>query len=165
MSKPGSKYYPLFAYLHERDQDEVTLTFAQIEKILGKPLPEGARIERGWWSNRRSASPQAKAWLDAGYKVAAVDLQRRQVVFAVPAKLASRYVVERDGDTILWNAGLIKALREHMNMSQAQFARVLGVRQQTVSEWETGAYAPTRATSKHLTLVAERAGFRYGADL
>jgi len=94
-----------------------------------------------------------------------VDLQRRRVVFALPTKLASRYRVERDGDTFLWNAGLIKALHEHMNMSLAEFARELGVRQQTVSEWETGAYAPTRATSKHLTLVAERAGFGYGADL
>lgn len=164
MSKRGSKYHPLFTYLRERGQDEVTLTFAQIEKILGKPLPEGALIERGWWSNRRRSSPQARAWLDAGYKVMTVDLQRRQVVFAIPAKIAGRYVVQREGDTVLWNAELIRALRGHMNMSQAEFARQLGVRQQTVSEWETGVYAPTRATSKHLTLVAERAKFRYDAE-
>jgi hypothetical protein len=75
MSKPGSKYHPLFIYLRERGQDEITLTFAQIEKVLGEALPEGARIERGWWSNRRRASPQAEAWLSAGYKVAAVDHQ------------------------------------------------------------------------------------------
>ena len=38
------------------------------------------------------------------------------------------------------------------------------MRQQTVSEWETGVYAPTRATSKFLTLVAERAGFNFGEE-
>jgi DNA-binding transcriptional regulator YiaG len=48
-----------------------------------------------------------------------------------------------------------------MHLTQQQFAAVLGVRQQTVSEWEVGAYEPTRATCHHLTLVAERAGFQY----
>jgi DNA-binding transcriptional regulator YiaG len=48
-----------------------------------------------------------------------------------------------------------------MGLTQAQFAEELGVRQQTVSEWEQGLYAPTRATAKHLTLVAERAEFIY----
>lgn len=162
MAKSGSKYHPLFTYLRARGQDEVTLTFAQIEKVLDSALPEGSHIERGWWGNRKRSSPQASAWLNAGYKVMSVDLQRKQVTFAVPAKIAARYVVEHDGDTILWHADLIKALRGHMSLNQAEFARHLGVRQQTVSEWETGAYTPTRATSKHLTLVAEQAGFTYG---
>jgi hypothetical protein len=38
-------------------------------------------------------------------------------------------------------------------------AQVLGVRQQTISEWETGAYQPSRGRSRHLDLVAEQAGF------
>jgi DNA-binding transcriptional regulator YiaG len=53
-------------------------------------------------------------------------------------------------------------LRQYLGLSQAQFAEQLGVRQQTISEWETGMYAPSRATRKYLTLVAERAGFSYG---
>jgi DNA-binding transcriptional regulator YiaG len=36
------------------------------------------------------------------------------------------------------------------------------VRQQTVSEWETGAYRPRGASDRLLTIVAERAGFAYG---
>jgi DNA-binding transcriptional regulator YiaG len=48
-----------------------------------------------------------------------------------------------------------------MGLSQSQFAEELGVRQQTISEWETSAYEPNRATSKHLNLVAEKAGFKY----
>ncbi len=39
----------------------------------------------------------------------------------------------------------------------------LGVRQQTVSEWETGAYQPRGASERLLTIVAERAGFEYDA--
>ncbi len=64
-------------------------------------------------------------------------------------------------DTLQWNSELIRALRLHMGLTQAGMAKELGVRQQTVSEWEKGIYTPTRASSKHLTLVAEKAAFRY----
>ncbi len=40
----------------------------------------------------------------------------------------------------------IRALRRRSGMSQADFARHLGVRQQTISEWETGRYAPRGAS-------------------
>ncbi|MBI3967911.1 MAG: hypothetical protein HY329_19915 [Chloroflexi bacterium] len=35
------------------------------------------------------------------------------------------------------------------------------MRQQTVSEWETGQYRPRGASARLLTLIAERAGFEY----
>ena len=96
--------------------------------------------------------------MGAGYHVVDVDLTAETVRFE---KAILTYTVEKLGDTVLWNSGMIKALRQHMGMSQGELADELGVRQQTVSEWETGAYAPSRATSKHLGLVAERAGFAY----
>jgi DNA-binding transcriptional regulator YiaG len=48
-------------------------------------------------------------------------------------------------------------------MTQEELARELNVRQQTISEWETGQYRPRGASEKLLSLVAERAGFRYGS--
>jgi DNA-binding transcriptional regulator YiaG len=48
-------------------------------------------------------------------------------------------------------------------MNQGQFAKELGLRQQTVSEWENGIYAPKRSLCKYLSLVAERADFKYEA--
>jgi DNA-binding transcriptional regulator YiaG len=60
-----------------------------------------------------------------------------------------------------WDAESIKALREHMDLSQQALADELGMRQQTISEWETGMYKPRRSTSKYLSLIAERAGFEY----
>jgi hypothetical protein len=38
----------------------------------------------------------------------------------------------------------------------------MGVRQQTISEWETGAYAPRGASERLLTIIADRAGFAWG---
>jgi DNA-binding transcriptional regulator YiaG len=60
-----------------------------------------------------------------------------------------------------WDARSVKGLRRHLDLTQAQLAEELGVRQQTVSEWETGQYTPRGASEKLLTLVAERGGFSY----
>ena len=60
-----------------------------------------------------------------------------------------------------WDAESIKALREHMGLSQQALADELEMRQQTISEWETGMYKPRRSTGKYLTIIAERAGFEY----
>lgn len=156
--KVGSKYYPLFSHLQQAAGEPVSLRFAQIEQLLGIVLPDSARARAGWWSNRSRGAVQAAAWMGAGYHVTGVDLEAETVRFE---KAQLTYTVEKSGDTVLWNSGMIKALRQHMDMSQGELAEELGVRQQTVSEWETGAYAPSRATSKHLGLVAERAGFAY----
>lgn len=61
-----------------------------------------------------------------------------------------------------WDAGEIKRLRAHLGLTQQQLADEMGTRQQTISEWETGMYRPRGASATLLTLVAERAGFRYG---
>jgi len=61
-----------------------------------------------------------------------------------------------------WDAEGVRGLRRHLALTQGQLAEELGVRQQTVSEWETGAYRPRGASERLLTLVAERAGFVYG---
>jgi len=158
--KASSKYYPLYEYLNLSGEDEITLTYAEIETLLGQELPRSARTHRGWWGNRKAAS-QASAWMDAGYSMENLDLDGERVTFRKPLR---RYEVRREGDLVLWDGTLIKALRTYMGVSQTQFADHLGVRQQTVSEWETGVYAPSRATCKYLSLIAERAGFGYGEE-
>ena len=123
---------------------------------MNEALPESARSKRAWWSNRTKGALQASAWMEAGYRVEDVDLDRQQVTFR---KSTINYQVQRVGDTVLWNSQLIKALRLHMGLTQAEFAQRLGVRQATVSQWENSAYEPTLATSKYLTLIAEQARF------
>jgi DNA-binding transcriptional regulator YiaG len=60
-----------------------------------------------------------------------------------------------------WDAGKVRALRRHLEMTQDEMARELGTRQQTISEWETGMYQPRGLSERLLSLVAERAGFEY----
>ena len=154
------KYASLGQALSASGQDRITLTFFEIETLLGEPLPRSARNRRDWWANRKKAS-QAAAWMEAGYQVYGLNLAEQRVTFK---KQAQGYLIRREGENIAWDGETIKALRLHMGMNQAEFAEQLGVRQQTISEWETGSYAPSRATRKYLTLVAERAGFLYGQE-
>ncbi|MCC5628457.1 helix-turn-helix domain-containing protein [Nostoc sphaeroides] len=156
--KEGSKYQPLLEFLRGNDQNEITLSFAEIETLINDILPESARNKRAWWSNRSKGALQASAWIEAGYRVEEVDFDKQQIKFYKPP---NNFQVQLKGDTVLWNGELIKALRLHMGLTQAEFAERLGVYQQTVSQWENSAYQPTLATSKYLTLVADQAGFKY----
>ncbi len=61
-----------------------------------------------------------------------------------------------------WDANQIRSLRDHLKLTQDALAEELNVRQQTVSEWETGQYQPRGASEKVLTIIAERAEFQYG---
>jgi len=61
-----------------------------------------------------------------------------------------------------WEASSVRALRRHLGLSQSDLAEELGVRQQTVSEWETGLYRPRGASARVLAIIAERASFQYG---
>ena len=161
MSKAHAKYALLAEYLQRQNGDTVTLGFAQITSLIGTPLPQSAYAGRGWWANRERASSQAAAWMGAGFRVETIDLAAQTVTFVRAHRRRAAYTVRKSGDTVLWDADLIKALRAYMNLNQSQFAEHMGVRQQTVSEWEVGTYEPTRATCKYLMLVAEKAGFRY----
>lgn len=59
-----------------------------------------------------------------------------------------------------WDADRVKALRAYLGMTQQTFANELGVRQQTVSEWEKGMYRPRGATVTLLNIIAKQQGFK-----
>lgn len=155
--KPGSKYYPLFEHLQHCNQAVVTLTFLEIEALMGCLLPTSARAKKNWWSNRDSASAlQAGAWVSAGYQVNAVDLAQQKVTFQT---FQAAYNVQRKHGEIEWNGKAIKALRACKGLNQEQFASELGVRRETVSEWENSKYEPDRSKRKLLDIIAKQASF------
>lgn len=51
-----------------------------------------------------------------------------------------------------WDAESIRRARKARNLTQAELADGLGCRQQTISEWELGMYAPKNAYQKLLTM-------------
>lgn len=88
--RPGSamfavpaEYRALHKYLDERFADTVVLTFAEIEDLLGSPLPERARLQPEWWVNAEedtSPSPQSRSWIQAS-RTAKANLTAQTVVF------------------------------------------------------------------------------------
>ena len=54
-----------------------------------------------------------------------------------------------------------RRLRINCLLTQQDLADRMGVRQQTVSEWETGLHLPRYSTSKHLNLIAQEVKFSY----
>lgn len=63
-----------------------------------------------------------------------------------------------------WDAKAIRRLRRHARLSQRELAEELNARQQTISEWERGAYAPRGTSARLLTRVAEDLQFPFETD-
>ncbi len=80
-----SKYDPLRDMLLKipPNVSEKTLTFSEIERILGFRLPRSAYDHRPWWANPSSANdhPYAQSWLSAGWKVDIVNQSLQWVRF------------------------------------------------------------------------------------
>src|ERR1700722_7679321 len=94
-----SKYSPLAVFLRAQQRDEVRMMFAQIERIIGSPLPRSHQY-RAWGSNNSFNSLMTKVWLDAGFQSAEVDLKRRRLVFRkigsqAPATFSTEKEVQR----------------------------------------------------------------------
>jgi DNA-binding XRE family transcriptional regulator len=154
---PKSKYYPLFKYLSRQpDTEPIKLSFAEIEKILAKPLPTTALTTRAWWAN--SHTPHGRSWQEANWLVDSVDFENKEVVFR-PARITYRVTPIRKSKS--WTGQQVKALREFAGWSQQELADRLAVRQQTVSDWEVGNHTARRSMGKLLEMIAREIGFPY----
>ena len=75
-----SKYDRLTEHLNRLPDNprEVTLTFKNLELVLGFALPKSAIDYRQWWENPSDTKnrSQARAWTAAGYKVDTVQLKK-----------------------------------------------------------------------------------------
>jgi DNA-binding XRE family transcriptional regulator len=155
---PNSKYYPLYEYLKKQTTSTqlLELTFVEVEAIINDSLPATAQSIRAWWAN--SPTAQGKAWQEADWLVDDVDFEEKYVVFR-PARITYRISPIRKSQG--WSADEIKSLREHTGWSQQELAQQLGVRQQTVSDWELGIHASRRSMGKLLQMIAETVGYPY----
>lgn len=70
------KYDPLRDYLIKCGNDEVTLSFADIESILGRALPPSASNYDAWWANITARS-RSTAMPNRGIQP---DTRRRPIV-------------------------------------------------------------------------------------
>lgn len=76
-----SKYAPLESHLRDSGRERVPMTFREIERVIGVPLPKSALRHRALWSNNPANWVMTNAWLAAGYATEQVDMQNRKLVF------------------------------------------------------------------------------------
>jgi hypothetical protein len=79
----GTKYHPLFEHLLFSGQGRLSMTFSEIEHVIGGLLPPSARKREEWWSNSPNGHSQARAWLRASYRTSQVNLASETVDFVL----------------------------------------------------------------------------------
>lgn len=75
-------YEPLMKHLDSLHSDSWNASFAEIERILHRKLPDSAYDYRPWWGNQKKGNhSQAKAWREVGWETRDVNLERKVVRF------------------------------------------------------------------------------------
>jgi hypothetical protein len=77
----SKKYGALGEFLRCQSADEVPMSFAEIERVIGSALPPNSQNHPAWWSNSPGNNVMTKVWLDAGFKSERVDIKGRKLVF------------------------------------------------------------------------------------
>lgn len=103
-----SKYEPLTTFLADQWTEEVPMTFAEIEAVIGARLPNSKQYP-AWWSNNPDNNVMTHAWLAAGYRTERVDIGGEKLVFRKETASAAR-----KGPKGSAGVGLLLRLRTHL---------------------------------------------------
>lgn len=79
-SRHKGKYRALWQWLGDQEADQVTVSFRDIEELIGMPLPTSSRRHAAHWHSFEG-SAVARAIIDAGWKATDVSLQQERVTF------------------------------------------------------------------------------------
>lgn len=78
------EFEPLRRWLEDQKaagETNLRIGFDELDLLFLNNLPESARRHRSWWENDLSTHAQAAAWLNAGWLVQDVDLEKGDVIF------------------------------------------------------------------------------------
>ena len=86
------------------------MSFADIERVIHDKLPGSAEKFAQWWSNNPKNNVMTRAWLEAGYRSARIDIKGRRLVFRkAGSELGGRSAPMSSNDDPL--AGLYGAMK------------------------------------------------------
>lgn len=72
-------YGRLTDHLAARTERTAILTFDELERLVGAPLPDDAYDRRAWWDEK--GRPHSRSWHRAGWRVEAANVLGRVVTF------------------------------------------------------------------------------------
>jgi hypothetical protein len=76
-----AEWLSLYTYLEQRYATTVVLTFSQMESLLGRALPEAARTDGEWWTDRASRAGRCSNAWTAARRAATPNLAAGTVAF------------------------------------------------------------------------------------
>jgi hypothetical protein len=82
------KYDSLGSFLRDQKASAIPMTFVEVERVIGHPLPRSSQYP-AWWSNNPSNNVMTQVWLDAGFKTEHVDVAGKKLVFRRVSPLQS----------------------------------------------------------------------------
>lgn len=74
MKKMEKKYIPLAQFFETCTQTTLTLTYDELQNIMGHELPNAAYLNLSWWKKTKAPSTHFFAWTNSNYKVIHVTL-------------------------------------------------------------------------------------------
>ena len=80
------RYLPLFDYFGNCEKTKITLSFTEIEEILGFPLSPSQKSGKWAWYRRSGMLSMADAWCYQGYKMKHLDFMEQKVSFETVAE-------------------------------------------------------------------------------
>jgi hypothetical protein len=102
-----SVYAPLQDHLKSLKYKHWKASFAEIERVLSRPLPKSAYHYQAWWANQEGAGhSQTAAWRGAGWRTANLDLVSRTVEFERIERSEARAVEVRAPVDLLRKAAM-----------------------------------------------------------
>jgi len=112
-----AKYEPLADYLSatiEGPEHHATLTlsFDELEKVLGSPLPRSARRSPSFWGNDPTHT-QARAWVSRGWMTRLVSIPSERVTFVSNRLAAAKQQELAQLELLAIADGSRRAAREH----------------------------------------------------
>lgn len=120
----SKKYRYLTDYLFNSNSDNIKLSFAEIEEILGFGLPNSATLHRAFWANTDTHSI-AISWMSVGYETVEVNLNERYVVFEKKRKYESMTITEQMRTIV---NEIVSEYGAHYKISLKEFYELLGAR-------------------------------------
>ena len=120
MKKMEKKYIPLAQFFEACTQSTFTLTYEEIQNIMGHELPNAAYLNVSWWKKTKAPSTHYFAWINNDYYVINVTLGI-SVTFSCAEQ--EEAVNEKPQNTYITRAIEANDARAYINLQEALFAQ------------------------------------------
>jgi RimJ/RimL family protein N-acetyltransferase len=138
------KYIPLAAFFQQITSSEVTLTYQEIETIMGQQLPNAAYLNSSWWFKHKAPFSHFEAWANAGYSVKKVHIGS-EITF-------SNEVEDRENTNSTQNALIVREFDLNDARTFIQLQQILHKDGTTLSQYGANEYEETvQAVRKEFT--------------